>query len=266
MNKILSAFATVLCFASCANTYNIEGTLNPAALDGQKVYLKVFSEDVDGYLTSLDSCEVTHGKFSFSGAVDSTLWANITMSGQLLVPVVLENGDIVVRIDNTQRTVSGTPQNEQLNTFYRSFVQFQNEFNEAYNRSDLQMIMNGVPEYEAYRYSEVQVQQLLSKADKEFTAFISSNYDNAAGPCAFWLLTKYGFMKPVWAEALMSNASSAFKSDGFVKLYYDNLKSWQADMYGTGVADSTANNFADVLVDAPKTPNEMAGDSVKKND
>lgn len=259
MNKSLYALTAAVGLVSCASSYNIEGTLNPSDLDGQKVYLKVFSQDAEGFLASVDSCEVMHGKFAFSGSIDSTQWANIVMDRTLLVPVVLESGDIVVRIDNTQRSISGTPQNDQINTFFRSFLQYANQLDEA-DRSEMQMIMKGMTEQEAYQRAGAQKMQILSKADKQFTSFISSNYDNAAGPCAFWVLTTSGFGDQVWADALLSSASTAFKSDGFVKFYCDETKRMQELMNGTAmpVGDGSSLSAA-----PPMTPNEMAGDSVK---
>lgn len=286
MNKILYALATVLGFASCANTYNIEGTINPATLDGQKVYLQVFSEDADNYLTNIDSCEVMHGKFSFTGVVDSTQWANIYMAvkspapvpivlenGNVVmdftdnfpVPVVLENGNIVVRVDNTQRTISGTPQNEELNTFYRNIIQFWSQLNEA-NRSEAQLLLDGMPEMEAYKQAYLKQRQVLNSADKQFTSFISSNFDNAAGSCAFWMLCATGFNDPVWAEALLSNASSTFKNDGFVKLYCSETKKMQDLRNGTADMPSVAEQAPTVGSEPPMTPNEMAGDSTAQND
>lgn len=266
MNKILYALATVLGLASCANTYNIEGTINPATLDGQKVYLKVFSEDADNYLANIDSCEVMHGKFAFSGVTDSTQWANILMENTVLVPVVLEDGNIVVRIDNTQRTISGTPQNDQLNTFFRTFVQFQNQLYEAEQRSAAQFMMDGMSEVEAYQRAYQKQQQLLANADKQFTNFISSNYDNAAGSCAFWILCTSGFNNPVWAEALLSNASPTFKNDGFVKFYCSESKKFQNLRNGLATPESVAAEAPIADTEAPLTPNEMAGDSTAQND
>lgn len=255
MNKLLYALAAVMALASCAKSYNIEGTSNLSTLDGQKLYLKVFSEDD---MKSVDSCDVVHGKFAFSGSMDSTQWANIYMDQSFLLPVVLESGDIVVRIDDTQMTISGTPQNEELNSFLRSFAQFQSQYNELV-RSNTQMLMSGFSEEEANRRSNAQLGQLVQKADKQFTTFISNNFDNAVGPCAFMLLTmgKQAPTMEVWMEDLLSKASPTFKNDGYVRFYCDEAKKFQDMLNGMNMPD----NNTPMATTPPMTPNEMAGDS-----
>ena len=61
MNKILYAFLTVMAFASCANSYNIQGTSNVSTLDGRMLYLKIVKNNE---LKSIDSCEVVHSSTS----------------------------------------------------------------------------------------------------------------------------------------------------------------------------------------------------------
>ena len=74
MNKLLSGlllmFAVLL--ASCGGVkYNVSGTSSLPELDGKKLYLRVVDANNDNELVSIDSCEVVHGQFSFSGTVDS---------------------------------------------------------------------------------------------------------------------------------------------------------------------------------------------------
>ena len=71
----------------------------------------------------LDSCDVVHGQFTFSGSVDSVRMANIFMDDENVLPVVLENGDITIKIDNTQQMVSGTPLNDKLFKFFNKYNQ-----------------------------------------------------------------------------------------------------------------------------------------------
>lgn len=258
MNKILYALASAMALASCANSYNIEGSSNLSTLDGQKLYLKVFSEDD---MKSVDSCEVVHGKFAFSGSMDSTKWANIFMDQSFLVPVVLESGDIVIRIDNTQTTISGTPQNEELNSFMKSYTQYVNQYSELV-RGNSQMLLNGMSEVEANARSNVQIAQLVQKADKQFTTFISNNFDNAVGPCTFMLLlSDPNIPSQDWVDALLSNASATFKNDSFVKYFTTENKRIQD--YMNGMATAPYDGTETVTTTPPVTPNQMAGDSVQ---
>ena len=76
MKKILYALITLLAFTSCAKSYDIQGTSNISNLDGRKLYLKGGSADT---LITLDSCEVVHGEFSFTGTLDSVQVAQVYM-------------------------------------------------------------------------------------------------------------------------------------------------------------------------------------------
>ena len=67
MSKILYAFVVIVAFASCAESYSIQGSSSVSSLDGSKLYLKTVK---DQELKNMDSCDVVHGKFHFSGVMD----------------------------------------------------------------------------------------------------------------------------------------------------------------------------------------------------
>ena len=98
MNKILYASVIMALFASCASSYNVTGSSSVSALDGSKLYLKALKE---GAVKNLDSCDVVHGEFHFAGLLDSVRMANLFMDDESIMPVVLEEGDIVVKIGPT---------------------------------------------------------------------------------------------------------------------------------------------------------------------
>lgn len=110
MNKVLYAIVSVLALTSCANSFHITGTTSVSVLDGQKLYLKVLK---DTTMKNIDSCDVVHGQFQFGGTTDSVRVANIILDDGNSLPVVLEDGDIQVKIDNTQESVTGTPPQRQ---------------------------------------------------------------------------------------------------------------------------------------------------------
>ena len=89
MNKILYASVIVAFFASCASSYNVQGSSSVSALDGSKLYLKAFKS---GEVKNIDSCDVVHGEFHFAGLLDSVRMANLFMDDESILPVVLEEG------------------------------------------------------------------------------------------------------------------------------------------------------------------------------
>ena len=109
MKKLWFLLLALVLLASCADSYNITGSSNISTLDGRKLYLKVFT---DNDFKKIDSCEVVHGAFSFSGKLDSVCMANLFMDDESLLPLVLEEGNIAVTFNTTKQTVGGTPLND----------------------------------------------------------------------------------------------------------------------------------------------------------
>ena len=232
MNKILYAFLTVMAFASCANSYNIQGTSNVSTLDGRMLYLKIVKNNE---LKSIDSCEVVHGQFHFNGTLDSVRMANIYMDNESVMPVVIESGDIIIKIDNTQQVISGTPLNDKLFKFMKKYDQLQN-----------------------------QNAELVHKHDDLVTGFITENFDNVLGPGIFMMMTssfQYPELTP-WIEDIMSKATDNFKNDPYVKEYMEAAQKIQNMQNGLAQPDmpqpAAPQPDQQQAQQAPPTPNEMA--------
>ena len=226
MNKVLYAIVSVLALTSCANSFHITGTTSVSGLDGQKLYLKVLK---DTTLKNLDSCDVVHGQFQFGGTTDSVRVANIILDDGNSLPVVLEDGDIQVKIDNTQETVTGTPLNDKLTKFRQQFTRLMNESSDLVHQHD-QAIMNG---------------------------------RNMEGPYVFITIcmNKYNVpMLDAWVEDIMTRATDKFKNNPQVKEYYEAAQENQNIMNGTKVPDnqSQPQQTSPAPPQDGQTPNEMA--------
>ena len=252
---------SVLALMSCGRSYNIQGSSNVATLDGHKLYLKIVEEES---LKNLDSCDVVHGQFLFSGSVDSTRMANLYMDEMSILPVVLESGDISVKIDNTQQVIGGTPLNDKLYSFMKSFDQLQNESMELVHQHD-QAIMNGKDMEVVNRQLALKDAQISEKMDKLVTSFIVENFDNVLGPGVFMMVTS-NYEVPIftpWIEDILSKATENFKNDPYVKQYVAAAEHNQNLMNGMAEqpkpapdAPGTVNGAAPAL----PTPSEMAKD------
>ena len=128
IKRILYLFSVAAFLTSCADSYNIQGASSVSSLDGSKLYLKAIK---DGEIKNIDSCEVVHGKFKFAGLLDTTSMASLYMDEQSIMPVVIEQGNIVIRIDEATQKVSGSPLNELLYDFLDKHNQLENRLNEA---------------------------------------------------------------------------------------------------------------------------------------
>ncbi|EFA43949.1 thioredoxin family protein [Hallella bergensis DSM 17361] len=257
MNKVLYAIISMLTLTSCADTYNIAGTSNVSTLDGQKLYLKVYK---DAELKEIDSCDVVHGQFHFQGTIDSVRIANIFMDDNAGLPVVLESGEIMVKIDNTQESVTGTPLNDKLSEFREKFTQLMNQSMDLVHRHD-QAIMNGNDMTVVNAKLAAEDANINKEMDKLVTLFVTENFDNVLGPYVFinTCMSRYQVpMLDAWIEDIMSKATGKFKNDQQVKEYYEAAQQNQNIMNGMQEAPQQTPAQPTVPpVDGP-TPNQLA--------
>ena len=230
MHKILFAFATMALMASCAKSYNVQGSSSISSLDGSKLYLKAVKNNE---LKSIDSCDIVHGQFHFSGILDTVRMANLFMDDQSLMPVVLEEGEIVIKIDNAAQSVGGTPLNDKLYKFIDKHKQLDNRMSELSHRQS-QMMLEGVDELTINEHLNAEAEKIAAEEDKLVTSFIVENFDNVLGPGVFMMITS-GFNVPVLTpqiEDIMSKATEKFKNDPYVKEYYQVASDNMAKMQG----------------------------------
>ena len=230
MHKILFAFATMALMASCANSYNVQGSSSISSLDGSKLYLKAVKNNE---LKSIDSCDIVHGQFHFSGILDTVRMANLFMDDQSLMPVVLEEGEIVIKIDNAAQSVGGTPLNDKLYKFIDKHKQLDNRMSELSHKQS-QMMLEGVDELTINEKLNAEAEKIAAEEDKLVTSFIVENFDNVLGPGVFMMITS-GFNVPVLTpqiEDIMSKATEKFKNDPYVKEYYQVASDNMAKMQG----------------------------------
>ncbi len=275
MNKILYALVILLALTSCTKSYYIHGTSNISSLDGRQLYLKGGSGDS---LITLDSCEVVHGNFSFKGSLDSVQVAQIYMDDMnLQFPIVLEEGDIQLKLDNTLLRVSGTPLNEKLNTFWTKFTQLRNQFIEIDHEEGVS-IMNGHDEEATNARLIKKALLVYANIDKLFTAFVTNNFDNTLSTWGFLTRVSYDMTPnaypiwmndylyanavsqlPSWVEFIMAKAPDVFKNNAAIKDFYEKFQRAQKEMNGMELpTQETMPNNSNI---APPTPAEMAGDT-----
>ncbi len=259
MNKTVYSLlaAVVMTITSCAGSYNIKGTSNVSMLDGKKLYLKAYS---NSELKNLDSCDVVHGEFSFSGRLDSTRIVTLFMNDEGMMPIVLEPGTVNVKIENGLQKVSGTPLNDKLSDFIEKYNQLENQMNDLSHKQS-QAIMNGEDEAVTNARLAKEARGIVSKEDKLITSFIVDNFDNVLGPGVFFMMTAgnpYPELAP-WIEDIMSKATDTFKNDAYVKDYYEKAMENQQIMNGMATPDAPAPHPAmqRPSMDGP-TPNQLA--------
>jgi hypothetical protein len=233
MNKsiysILAVVAVLL--SSCASSYNVRGTSSVSALDGSKLYLKTLKNNE---LKNIDSCEVVHGEFQFAGLLDTIRMASLFMDDESIMPLVLEEGEIVISIENALQRVGGTPLNDSLYVFIDKHNQLTNRMSELGHRQS-QMLLDGIDEEQINRELNIEANQIAAEEDQLVTKFICDNFDNVLGPGIFMMITsqyRYPILTPQ-IEEIMSKASDSFKNDAYVRDYYQAAQENEARMNGT---------------------------------
>lgn len=216
--QILSWIGGFLLLTSCSDKYIVDGTSSVQELDGKKLYLKIVDKNK---LVNIDSSEVIHGSFKFTGLMDSTMMVNLFMDDQSIMPVVLEpGGPIVIEIKDSEQKVSGTPLNNKLYDFIAKRNRIDNSLNELPQRQS-QMIMDGLSESDIQLQLGKQQKELLQQLDELETSFITNNFNNVLAPGVFMIMTS-GYQYPIMTpqiEDIMSKANNRFKNDPYVKDY-----------------------------------------------
>ena len=217
-NPIVLLYSLLLLLVSCNTQYNIAGNSNVSALDGRMLYLRVPQNENEA--NNVDSCQVIHGRFQFIGDIDSIVVAHLYMDNQSVMPVVLENGDLAIEVNNIQQRVSGGPLNDKLYHFIEMKTRLENELWEL-DRECLRMMRQGNTIKDIHQLIGPKSQKLNNEIEELETSFIRENYENALGPACFMLL--FGqYPVPVMTDqirAIMETAPARFKQNPQVNKY-----------------------------------------------
>lgn len=213
-----------LLFASCSEQYNIAGNSSVQCLDGRMLYLKVSpgneGKSFRSQAVCLDSCKVVHGRFNFFGDVDSIMMAMLYTGNQCVMPVVIENGNLSIKVDNLAQRVSGGPLNERLYDFFKKRNRLDNEMWELQQKS-IRMMREGTPPDKVEKKMGRKIKELNEKTEKLETDFVKDNYDNVLGP-GFFLLLCSQYPSPIMTkqiESIIDGAPRQFMEHPYVRSY-----------------------------------------------
>lgn len=203
--------------ASCSEQYLVSGTSSVQGLEGSMLYLRVFR---DSDMCAIDSSKVVHGRFKFRGIMDSVMMASVFLEDNSVMPVVLENGDVNVRIDENTQSATGTPLNDSLTNFIIKKSQIDARMAEL-SREKLRMIMDGIDEKLIDIELGQKARELEVENDRLITRFIRTNYNNVLGPGVFMIMTsslQYPILNPQ-IEEIISQAPPYFRNHPYVREY-----------------------------------------------
>lgn len=224
MKKLLNSLILgAAMLVSCSEQYLVTGSSYVEGLEGRTLYLRVFKDSV---MCSIDSSKVVHGRFKFHGIMDSVMMANVFLEDNSVMPVVLESGDVNVRIEANDQSATGTPLNDSLTSFIKKKAQIDARMAEL-PKIEAKMYMNGEDEAKIQMELDEQIRELEQENDKLITHFIRANYNNVLGPGVFMIMTS-GFRYPILnpqIEEIISQAPPYFRNHPYVKKYIEAAES-----------------------------------------
>lgn len=222
VNRILPLLLLLVFFASCSRKYKIEGSSSVTSLDGKMLFLKTLQ---DGRWEAVDSAEVVHGLFKMNGPADSVMMVTLYMDREGIMPLVLENGNIVVSISNTQLTAKGTPLNDRLYDFIDKRNALEVKIEEL-ERKEARMVLDGANLEEVHAQLAKEGEALMKEMNDYVKQFIVDNFENVLGPNVFMMMCSslpYPVMTPQ-VEDIMRTAPQSFKENPLVKEFLAKAK------------------------------------------
>lgn len=212
---LILLFITTL--TSCGKKFKIDGMTSVSSLDGKMLFVKVLSGD---QLVSVDSAEVIHGYFQMEGKIDSVVLASLYMDEECIMPLVLEEGNINIQINNIGISVKGTPLNDSFNDFIEAKTAIDDKAYEV-EREESRMIMDGVDLNTVQSEIDKQRTEVAQQMDNLVKTFIQNNYENVLGPGVFIMIGNslpYPFLTPMM-EDIVKEAPEVFKNNHLIKNY-----------------------------------------------
>ena len=192
------------------------------------LFVKVLSGDE---LVNVDSAEVIHGYFQMEGKVDSVVLASLYMDDECIMPLVLEEGNIKIEINNVGISIKGTPLNDSFNKFIEDKTAIDDRAYEV-EREESRMIMDGVDINTVQFEIDKKRVEVAQQMDNLIKTFISSNYENVLGPGVFIMIGNslpYPFLTPVM-EDIVNKAPEGFKNNKNKKNYLTLVKEYNDGM------------------------------------
>lgn len=217
-HKILAFCTTIIALISCNQGYTIQGNSEIPLHNGKMLYLR--ATHPHRTIVDIDSCQVTHGVFSFYGDTDSITIVGLYVGNQQVMPIVLEQGDLTIEVGQWGTSLRGSQHNDKLNKLLRERNQIMSK-QEALRRKSIEMLYRGKSIEEVEREVSKASAELVKQLELLETRFIQDNYNTPLGPGYFhWLFGQYPI--PVITpqiRTILDHAPHTFKQHPFIREY-----------------------------------------------
>ena len=210
-------FVPVMLFlVSCEkNICKMNGLISYGYYNGDTVALCKYSNDS---LINVGQSTIKQGVFGIECTANEPYMAGLYLNNVLLAPMVVEPGDINVRITAEETTVSGTVLNDALYRYIARVDSFKLSLADI-SRMEARLIMNGSDADAAKSFVERTFMKTNLEMELYIDNFIKEHYNDILGPFVFrqW----YGpMLYPASNERvkdIMQGAPEYFKEHEYVK-------------------------------------------------
>ncbi|MCF0194033.1 MAG: DUF4369 domain-containing protein [Bacteroidaceae bacterium] len=207
----------LLTFCSCQGTYKIEGSTTIGSFEGSTLHLRVY----DGSkMTTIDSCVVRHGAFTFQGKRDSVEMAMVCYKDQSLMPVLLDATSITLFMSDAANYAGGSALNDSLYHFIENKSKIDRELNDLPRRLS-QLVMDGEDIDEVQERLSRRANELKDMSDQTIVDFIKRNINNPLGAGVFMVVTidnKFPTLTPA-IEEIFLESGRLFRDNAYIKKY-----------------------------------------------
>lgn len=227
-------------------TYTLQGKIADVPNESP-IYLKTFN-DSKSEIIIVDSTIVTDGSFSFTEKFDKPKQIRFVQSdnpSNAPLLFVLEQGTIKMVVANGSNTISGTPENDKLQSFMNKELQLIKEGNRMASNYKL----NG-ESTETYQVYLKESEPIMNEIKNNRYEYITQNIDSDLGE--FMLLSSLELLPADTILTLLSQTRKEFQNS---KTCQDLI-----EYYEPQLAKTTGSQFADL------TLTDMNGKEVKLSD
>jgi thiol-disulfide isomerase/thioredoxin len=258
MKKTILTLTAAATLFACTPTdsYKISGEYKNVPTDS-KIYLAELTTDNIVYL---DSAEVNNGSFSFAGTQSAPavrfLFYSLPTGGDDIIPIVLENGSIKVRIDD-KATVTGTELNNAMQ-------QYKSDFDAITGRAETLFMQAGEPENQTPAKRD-SLQALTDALSKELSATITTHIKkNIKNPIGAFLISTTGQMcDPEEIYNVVDSVPEAYRDERFKRF----CKQFKESLITKNGALNTqvGNSYINFELKNPEGNKILFSDIVEKN-
>lgn len=219
MYRLLKYFliaALVPALASCFGKYTVKGSTD-GYYNGEQAYIKI---DSGGVWHTVDSCDILHGCFEMNGDVDTPFLSSLFIGDEVIMPIIIESGNITVELSARDANVSGTALNDRLAQFIEEKDVYERRIMEI-ERYETTLILDG----RTAESAAAEVREAIAAVGDSMNLFVENtireHYNTVLGPCIFQLLCSampYPFMTKQ-VERIIADAPQSFRENHFVKMF-----------------------------------------------